>query len=131
MLLVHSDPVRADPGTLCQEKFQNAPAGGAWQDNDLARGITCASLAPNGYTKNVTDFPRRWKSNTDAPGGGGGHHGNGKNKRGQVTTIMIPIMLTTTIIENAGVNANDNRPGSSSPREKPMETQRPVFPLFL
>ena len=38
----------------------------------------CASLAPNGNTKNVSDFPRRWNSKTASGSGrnprGGSHH---------------------------------------------------------
>ena len=30
--------LRADPASLCQEKFQNSPGSGAWQDNDLPYG---------------------------------------------------------------------------------------------
>ena len=40
--------LRADPASLCQEKFQNSPASGAWQDNDMPFGVTCASLEPVG-----------------------------------------------------------------------------------
>lgn len=52
--------LRADPASLCQAKFQNAPASGAWQDNDMPFGVTCAFLSPTGYNKNVSDFPRHW-----------------------------------------------------------------------
>ena len=126
-------PVRADPATLCQEKFQNAPAAGAWQDNDLVHGggITCASLAPNGYTKNVSDFPRQWRSMSDAPGGGAGHHG-GHQKRGEAY-FFFPSKETAGAVEVSGLDGYWSQktmvvvdPFPGQPREVP-----PMFYIKL
>jgi hypothetical protein len=59
--------VKADPAAYCQDKFINN-RGGAWQDNDMAHGVACASLAPVGRSKNASAFPRRWCANPSAPG---------------------------------------------------------------
>ena len=66
-------PISSDPAAYCEEKFIADPALGAWQDNDLPRGIALAALPPHGNGSNVSDFPRWWQSRTPA----GDWHGGG------------------------------------------------------